>query len=251
MYKTTALLDIHPTYAQILKEDNRYSYEKSLATLVSIPETHKSTFKSQNLTPEFNNFNEGSHPQNTIKTFKEKDVLIIGPGIEINRISDEINEFISSKNLLTIFLNNTSVYGLKPDFRIFSDPQRILLNKELISNSTEKIIAPHSVLNFYGIPKKNHLNYNIKLSKDKIQVKENGCTLPSPLVLLYCLCLMTSSKANKVYLAGLNSPNDKIPNIDQINHCFRKYLEEEGNIKPVSITPTTLPISTVSPYYIL
>ena len=177
------------------------------------------------------------------KIFKNKNILILGPGKNLSKIEPFLQEIVNKKKMVILSINKIYFPKLKADQYVsISHPAKIMSNsKKLIFNKKNKIIIP--------MPnnKKNTFSYGIKISEKKIKFYKNYCQIPQPLALFYALGIANSGKCKSIYLAGIDGYAFGDERNFVIDDFFKKY-EKNKFLQIKSLTPTRYKLLTISPF---
>ena len=165
----SGMLNVHPNYAIYLAEKDTLT-EKSLYEIMSnISSSDKLVYKKDSAEKYYvdymNNYiNDSCDISKLEDKFKNKKVLILAPGKNINDNKDKINEYISDKSFISIAINFYNQY-FKTDYIFSSNMRRyrsIDLNVEKYKKDNDKLkiiltsnmrdaINKDFTINFYSI----------------------------------------------------------------------------------------------------
>ena len=172
-------------------------------------------------------------------------VLILGPGNELNKIKINLEKKIKTTKTLVISLNNSKQFDNELiNIRAICHPMRIHSNLNYLKHYRGPLLVPYSCLS----PKirkifKNKIiiDYGIFINKKTIINKEY-ISLNSPLALIYSIGYLISKGFKKIYLAGFDGYLKDVPNQDStqelLNDISKKYKTK--NISFASLTKTKL-----------
>ena len=237
---------IHPTYIQTLLKDKRYGKKEILSILRSLSKSDAKKFnpsKLINLSYFINNnkFKGKWFPE---KIFKNKDIIILGPGNNLKRNKLKIENKIIKENLYVISLNTFSTVSEKLiNLRVMCHPLRIMSDKKKLNNLKTDIIMPFSSLqkkirNNLKIRKKIY-DFGILLNENnKLLVKDNYCILPYPLAVGYAISIAVSGKAKTIKLAGFDGYDRSDPEIDNTEQLLEQFKNKILKKKIISLTKT-------------
>lgn len=254
-YHLSGLYKIHPTYIQKMISDIRFSDIDIYSSINYLKEIKAISFNPMNIEDPklfFSNNYEGSFLP--ISHFKNKEIIIIGPGESVFKHKYPIENYIKIKKHIVFVLNHTSI--LKEsliDYRIACNPIRLLSDhKQYIKNKTRLILPIRSMdlhLKNKLFNKKEILDFGVKLKKNAFNFYTNYCVLDKPLVFSYALAIAASGKVKNITLAGFDGYPDGDPrNLETKIILDRFYAKSK--IKITSITKTKHNIKTKSIYCI-
>ena len=242
-YFLAAKFSIHPTYIQKILSDNRFKEEDILSVIDYFKHEDSTKFLTDQL-ESAKSFYRGK-PVGSISSktiIRNREVLILGSGEKLAPYRKALEDLILRKKLLVIALNaNSQVDEALIDYRIASNPVRLLADMEMHLSLTQPLITPASMLpNFLAekFSNKNLIDYGIGTSTEGFEFHEKYGIIPSQLVLAYALAFVTSGNAKRIFLAGFEGYGLGDLRNKEVNELIEKFYESQSNIKLVSITPT-------------
>ncbi len=245
-YALAARNKIHPTYIQKLLSDSRYK-EKDYFNIIDF--LKKSDAKKFNPYKLINSsYLLSSSPKGNWKPKKilqNKNILILGSGGSALKYKNKIKNFIIKNNLFVMCLNTVDIIENKLiNLRVACHPMRILSDISFHKKSRTKLVLPYSTMskkmrNSISLNRDNILDYGLSLNFDeKINIRNNYCTLPYPLAVGYSLSIAIAGSAKKVYFAGFDGFKNTDPNKDNTSQILESFRKKFFKRKLLSLTPT-------------
>ena len=234
---------IHPSYVQSMLTDFRYEEEDILASINYLKNKSSKRFNYNDL-DQIRNFYNGKPigTWNATSIFKNKEVLIIGPGRQVKKHENALISFIKKINPVVIAINTQTIKENDLiDLRVACHPMRLLTDIKTHLKLHQPLIIPLSMLpeDFsINLKDKETLDYGIGISKGEFKCKEKFSLVPNSLVLSYALAIVTGGNANNIYLAGFDGYDDNDSKNDEVNELLFKFKNSYPNSKVTAITPT-------------
>ena len=251
VYHFCALNKIHPTYAQELLSDTKYSSRQKLDILKRLKEKESTAFSSDQLVVENQLSDTPNGKWDATGWCKDKPVLILGGGDSLAQYREAISEFVRSQATLTVSLNYHDEIPQELIWAYIScSAERLEFEVDLYQRvSGARIIAPYSMLE-PGLAKRfgrqnEALDYGVNVAPD-VSIGPSGATITTALSLPYAIAIAIAGGASKIYLAGFDGYTESdasknVPLIDALTAITTKYPTEI-----VSLTRTLLPIEQSS-----
>lgn len=177
---------------------------------------------------------------------KGRDVLIIGSGSSTKTYANEISEYIKSNQPIVLCLNiNQNIFQDLITAYIACHETRIAIELDLYTDLKKPIILPMGKMPIEVkdlLLNTNIFDYGLKIVENDFMIYDNGCSLNKPLVLIYALCLLSVSGAEKVFLTGIDGYKDNNPKQQEIIMALNQFIKSNSHLELCSITPTTYPI---------
>ena len=213
-YYQSAKYGIHPTYVQKMIADKNFKINEIFSVLNYLKKYQIKNSYNQNTLELAKNLYEGklrgSWAPST--SLKDKEIIFIGPGYFLDSVKTEIQNFIKRKKLVVIALNaHLSINEELIDFRIASNPMRIVADIEKHLKLSQPLITPASMLNDdikNKLINKDLLDFGLEVRKNKFKFFKNYAHIPCSKVVAYALSVIASGKASKLYLAGFDGFQD-------------------------------------------
>lgn len=245
-YKFAANKRIHPTYIQKILSDKRYKKSEYLKIMNALSKFNTRLFNPNKLVNSsyflLNNA-KGNWSPNTI--IKNKDILILGPGKNLQKNKYLIEKIVKKRNLFVISLNTFSSINEKLiNLRVLCHPLRLTSDKIKLSKLKSKFVIPlssftSSFRKSININKKNIYDYGISLrEKDQVFVKRNFCVLPYPLAIGYALSITIAGMARSISLAGFDGFDKSDSQTDNTQEILNLFNKKYFNKKLPSLTKT-------------
>ena len=250
-YKYAAINKIHPTFVQEILSDKRYTTKDYMRILESLKDKETKKYNPNKLfTPNNIFFGKASGSFLPINFFIGKKILILGPGNSVEKIKNKLETYIEKEKLFVVALNTTSSIDEKYiNLRVACHPLRLNSDSIFYKNSKIPLAIPFSMLpsklkDFIPIENKIIFDYGLKLSKNnKIKIRSSYCEIPTPLAVIYSLCIFISGKAKSIFLAGIDGHTLGDPHNDETFFYLKKIKFFIKNISLVSLTKSNLPIA--------
>jgi 4-hydroxy 2-oxovalerate aldolase len=250
-YQYAAQHKIHPSYVQVLKNEvNHKNDDKIINILDRIRNADLVSYNPLSI-QKFFKYDKNKGLWDAKGWCKEKKILILGKGPSLSKYKKDLELFIKINKPLVLSLNfNNAIKSSLINFFIVSNQEKIILDFKKYYSIKKKIIIPKS--RFEKIYpqtkyKKNFFDYGLSISKSKIKIQNNYCSLPSNIVLFYALSLAKIGGARKIFLAGLDGYSSDDPRQLEINkniNLFSKLLIS----RIICLTPTKYNIPKSSLY---
>ena len=235
---------IHPSYIQSMLTDFRYQEEDILASIEYLKNQGGKRFNCNDL-DELRKFYKGLPKGNWSpkSIFKNRDVLILGPGKEVKKHEKALISFIKRKKPLVMAINTQTLSDNELiDVRVACHPTRLLTDIPLHTKLKQPLIIPLSMLpkEFSKLlESKDTLDYGIGISKmGDFQTFDNYCLIPNSLVFSYALALVKGGDGNQIYLAGFDGYNSDDSRNDEVNELLSQFKDSYPHSKVIAITST-------------
>ena len=244
---------IHPSFVQEMMTDSRYSEEDILAVIKHLRVAGGKKFSNHTLEGARHFYLEkptGSwSPKEQIDG---REVLIVGTGPSVAQHRQAIESYIKERSPFVIALNTQKVIAAELiDVRAACHPVRLLADCQEHLSLPQPLITPASMLPSdvrAELMDKQVLDFGLGIKDQVFQFQENACVLPTAMVAVYALAIASSGNASHVYLTGFDGyPAGDVRN-NEMNELFNLYVESEGSIPLLSLTPTKYQIPSASIY---
>ncbi len=237
---------IHPTYIQVMMNDNKYNDEDILGVIDYLRKNGGKKFQ-------FNNLDIASkfHHKDLKGTWapvdliKDREILILGSGPGVAEYKIALEDFIKKRKPLVLALNiQKEIEPSLVNFYIACHPVRLLADAENHSKISKPLIAPVSMLSTSlkkKLGKKKLLDFGIKIEPGKFQFYDKHCIIPNSLVISYALAACISGKMSKIFMAGFDGYQKGDSRNDEVDEMLvNLYKSGISNIRDsiIAITPT-------------
>ena len=242
-YYLAGKYSIHPSYIQAMLTDFRYQEEDILASINYLKNQGGKTFNYDDL-DQLRNFYKGKPlgTWNSTSIFKNKEVLIIGPGKQVKKHEKALISFIKKIKPIVMAINTLTITENDLiDVRVACHPTRLLTDIKTHLTLEQPLIIPLSMLPdefSTHLEGKETLDYGIGISEGEFKCEEKFSLVPNSLVLSYALALVTGGKATNIYLAGFDGYKDNDSKNDEVNDLLFHFKNSYPNAKVTAITPT-------------
>jgi 4-hydroxy 2-oxovalerate aldolase len=256
-YHYSAIHGIHPSYAQELLSDQRYSSSDVVSALKFLSQSDSASFDSDLVQKAFdeNDDYEIAGTWNAENWCKGEEILIIGAGPSTRKYAAAIEQFIALRNIKGLSLNFHKEFAPETLFGYAAvDARRLALDVKRYDPINKPMFLPTRIIPPDLAGALNQLDvrdYDVKVVPGRFRVHATGCEIPRRLTVAYAIALCVIGGASRVYLVGFDgySANDfrqseMVESLDVI----------KGSVDPdflISLTPTTYPLmqgSIFAPY---
>lgn len=251
LYEISSRYSLHPNHVMdLMSSKDRYAPDQMLNSLYKLIEQHANI----NLEEKVQNHNTNFQNLLTIKnTFRNKTILLLGPGEEGTRHSKQLESFIEVNNPLVISLNTVKYVSIKfIDIIVFLNEFRIIAEIDQIKKWKGKILLPtnlmsQEVLNSIDLSK--IINHPVKIEASNFVSHEFNSTIPSEIVFAYVFTALLLVSPKMIYLYGFDGYLEDDYKHNQMLEIF-KLIEDKGqpSVPIFSLTNSSYPIKQKSIY---
>ena len=242
-YYFAGLNSIHPTFVQEMLNDNGFDPEDIYYNLKNLSSVGGRKFSKELISLGKNYYrkiNKGTWAPT--RAIKNRNVLIIGPGISVIKYKSKIIKFIKKNKPVVLVLNAINPIPKKFIYaNVVCHTLRLLSDIGKYKKSSNYLITPFSSFSKNiktRIQSKKILNFGIQVKNNKFKFHRNYAVLPNSLAITYTLGICTSGECKKIFLAGLDGYNKTSPKKFEMDDVLQNYKLEKKAIKIVSLTPT-------------
>ena len=256
-YHYSAIHGIHPSYAQELLSDQRYSSSDVVSALKFLSQSDSASFDSDLVQRAFdeNDEHEIAGAWNAEDWCKGEEILILGAGPSLQKYASAIQQFIAHRAIKGLSLNFHKEFAPESIFGYAAvDTKRLALDVQRYHQTNKPMFLPKRFLPADLAGQLDQLDvkdYDVKVVPGKFRVHTTGCEIPRRLTMAYAIGLCVIGGASRVYLVGFDG------------YAANDYRQSEmvktlGIIKEsldpdylVALTPTTYPLaqgSIFAPY---
>lgn len=254
-YYLSGKYNIHPSYIQEMLSDSRYDEEDLLAVIEHLRVEGGKKF-SLNALDAARRFYHGK-PKGTwspSNLFSDRDVLLLGTGPGVAKHRTALERYIRKEKPLVLALNTQSEIDAELiDLRVACHPVRLLADCEAHTKLTQPLITPYSMLPEdvqKELAEKEVLDFGLNVQANTFEFNETHCTTPTSLVIAYALAVITSGKANKIYMAGFDGYLADDSRSKEMQNVLAVYRNKKEMLPLCSLTPTRYGIDSKSIYAI-
>jgi len=244
---------VHPTYVQEMMSDSRYEDEDIIAVIEHLGSKGGKKYSNNILGEAMNYYSkEPKGNWSPINLFEGKDVLLIGSGPGAFAHKKAIEVYIKNSKPLVLALNaQSSISDELIDVRIACHPLRLKIDFEMIAKLSKPLITPASclpsdILNL--LTSIEILDYGLGVQNSKQVYDKTWCNLSNPLVISYALAVISSGKANQVFLAGFDGYGSDDPRRIENDLVFKAHNDTKSAVPLLAVTPTSYNIDSTSIY---
>lgn len=251
LYEISSRYALHPNHVMdLMSSKNRYSPDQMLGSLYKLIEQHANIDLKDEVKSQDTHFKSLLNAKNT---FSNRTVLLLGPGNEASKHSEQLKNFINTYNPLVISLNTVRYIPIKlVDIIIFLNEFRVIAEIDQIDQWKGKIILPtnlinHEILN--NIDNNKIINHQVKIERNKFLSHESKSTIPYEIVFAYAFTALLLGSPRMIYLFGFDGFLEEDFKQNQMLEIF-KLIDESNNLSiPIcSLTNSSYPIHHKSIY---
>ena len=148
-YYLAASNDCHPSYVSYLMNKRTLSVKSTNQILSKLHGEKKLLYDKnyiENLYAEYqkNEVNDSTDRERLGQVLKDKEILLIGPGITVESQQNRIRNFVDEANPIIISINQVPV-GLSPDFIFLSNSKRYVQLATRLSHQNFPLIATSNI----------------------------------------------------------------------------------------------------------
>lgn len=208
-YKFAAQHNIHPTYVQELKKDNRYSHKELIDIISQISKFNARSYDPNLLSKIYTNKKDYIGKWNAKNWIGNRKLLILGqgPSIKKKKKIERLIQFINKNNpvVLSININNFLPKKYINYYAMFND-KRILVDSYNYKTLNKPLIVPNNILKKVGQKTKikKTLDYGAIIKNRTFSVKKQFCILPNNQSFGYALALAAIGGADKIFVIGFD-----------------------------------------------
>lgn len=254
LYYYSALYNIHPTYAQELLAEDRYSTDEKIAIIKHLAELGANSYQKGIYSAALSHhFNRAEGLWDVSGWCTDQAVVLVAAGPTSHQYANDIVLFAKRRQAKLITVNTLShIDEDAVDAIVTVDQNRIRFETNVLHRLNKTILAPVNALPEdcqQDLADLQVLDYGLRVAPNEFSVSSQGCTLPHPLSAIYGICAVLQGGAKHLYLAGFDGyqPGDErqtemLEGLEGLQHHFK--LED----KLTAITPTTYPVKQGSVY---
>ena len=242
-YYFAGLNSIHPTFVQEMLNDNGFEPEDVYYNLKNLSTVGGRKFSKELISLGKNYYrkiNKGTW--DPTKVIKNRNVLIIGPGISAIKYKSKIIKFIKKNKPVVLVLNAINPVPKNLIYaNVVCHTLRLLSDISKYKKTNNYLITPYSSFSKNikaKIQSKKILNFGIQVKNNKFKFQRKYAVLPNSLAITYALGICTSGECKKIFLAGLDGYNKISPKKFEMDEVLQNYKLEKKAIKIFSLTPT-------------
>lgn len=249
---------IHPSYAQTMLGDSRYSHVDMLAVInyLRAEKVKKNKFSLDTLYAARHFYSSSPKGKwNPKDIISERSILILGTGPGIKRYRDALECFINEYKPLVLALNVQSDLDLNLiDMFVACHPVRLLADCDAHSQLKQPLITPYSMLPEYirkVLCNKSILDFGLVVRANTFAYNETHCIVPTSLVMAYAFAIAAAGNAADIYIAGFDGYPGEDPRNAEMNTVIQQFQSLKGSPPITSITPSRYQVIIKSVYGII
>lgn len=247
---------IHPTYIQHMLTDNRFTEEDIIAVIEHLKAEGGKSFSLNTLDAARHFYSGEPRGGWQPKTrFKDQEVLLLGTGPGVAKHRQAIEDYICQYQPIVLALNTQSSIAQELiDLRVACHPIRLLADCDTHVQLPQPLITPASMLPkdvLDSLGDKELLDFGLKVQCDTFEILEAHCVIPTSLVMMYALTVLSSGQAKRILLAGFDGYPAGDSRNDETMQLFEQYQDSPKAIPLLSITQTKYRLPTASVYGLL
>lgn len=245
LYYLAAAYEIHPSYVQVMLQDDRYRPEDVLTALRHLKEAGGHAYSADRLQAALGNgISSGAEGSwNASGWAKDRSVLVIGPGKGTRDHQDALLHYIDRTDPLVICLNATTSFPRdKIDLYATCHLARQAMEAPLYRDFGRPVAIPVGSVpeviraDLAGIE---ILDYGLNIQEGRFEIGPTGCVLPRMLVAGYVLALASAAGARRVLLAGFDGYPVSDPRFHDMSALLDLYRAAKGAAPVMAVTPST------------
>jgi 4-hydroxy 2-oxovalerate aldolase len=256
-YHYSAIHGIHPSYAQELLSDQRYSSADVVSALKFLSQSDSASFDSDLVQKAFdeNEDHEITGTWNAENWCRGEEILLIGAGPSLQKYASAIEQFIAQRNIKALSLNFHKEFAPETLFGYAAvDARRLALDVRRYHQTNKPMFLPTRIIPPDLAGALNQLDvkdYDVKVVPGRFQVQTTGCEIPRRLTVAYAIALCIVGHASRVYLVGFDgyAANDfRQSEMVETLEIIKELIAPDFLL---SLTPTTYPLtqgSIFAPY---
>ena len=254
-YFAAGLLHVHPTYVQELLADSRHDQSSALRVVRNLSQMGAQRYDQEKLTDadglHFTGVSEQAEIQVTEpwQTRQFEEAIILGPGSSLQEYRRALSIFVTKNPEALVLSVNDADLGVSHSngYRVISHRRQVEPNAHFFADPGAKIILPHNRLSQLLPTNILASCWNVDFVESlHLEIEEGRVKSPVNTVFSYACGLAHLSGAKRLFLAGF----DGIGSGDSRDFEMVQILDEikrSFGIEVRSLTPTKLPIVTISP----
>lgn len=237
-YSLSSKYSIHPSYIQMLLNDDRFSNEDVISIINYLKNFNAEKFDSS-LKYLFDNFflknTLGKNSLNDINLSRKNNFIIIGSGVTKKEGLKKLKKLKLLKKAFVISLNDSSLNSSLVDIAVSSNPFRILSDYKKYKTYKNKIILPITMF-----PQLN--NKNLKNSFDisidigsTFSSLEKCVTIPNLLSLSYALGIVSFFNPSNIFFIGVDGLSLDVLRHEEENDTINLFKKQFKNTKMLAL----------------
>lgn len=242
-YKIAANFNIHPTYIQMLQNDNRYSISEKIESINSLKKIEATSYDPRKLEESFINYKKFKGNWDATNWCSNKNILILGQGPSLKNKQNikKIEQHILETKSTVVAINlNKYISQHLVDYYVSANETRIPLDQHKYENLLKPLIIPKFKLKKIKekINKIRFLDYGVVVKNKKFEFYKNFAIIPYNLTFAYAVALALIGKAKKIYFAGFDGykKNHRLSN--EMQETIEIILKNNKSLKLNSLTKT-------------
>ena len=252
-YFLSAIYGIHPTYIQEMLSGELYDTEQILSAINFLRQSSVPFYSLEKmLTALVGVEGNGSGKWSATGWARDRDVLILAPGPELNNHIKAIKEYIKINDPVVLCLNiNESIPIEIITAYVACHETRIIMESDYYNKLDVPIIlplerVPESIKE--SLSSAEIFDYGLSLQENKFVINSNGAILSNSLSIFYAISIACASNAKRVLVAGADGYEISDPHYIENCAMFEQYSNIKNAIPIISITKTKYPIEKQSIY---
>ena len=252
-YYLSGVYGIHPTFIQKMLESKSYKSEEILAVIENLKTSGGKKFSEDLIQTYKQNFygsSKGTYAPS--KNIRNKNVLILGSGPNLNEHKLALEIFIKKTKPFVIALNtNKTISSKLINVRVVCNTLRLLTDHKSFNQLPQKIILPYQRLSSsikMRLKKIKKLDFGVEIKHNSFKFLKSSAIIPNSLAITYALAIANSGKAKRIFLAGFDGYDADDSRRREMDQLFILYQSLSKKIDLVSLTPTKYKVQSRSVY---
>jgi 4-hydroxy 2-oxovalerate aldolase len=249
-YQLAAKKNVHPTYIQKLKSDTNFNKNDIFNVINYLSKNNGNIFSPDKIKNSVNKKKIFHNVKYIKNIFKNKDLLILGPGEELeNHKSYLENYIIKYKPIVLSGTLKDTINKKLIDYYVTSNFVKNNQSRNLKFFRNKNLILPFSTLDSVSYGKK-FINYELVYEPNKLAIKNKFSILPSDKSLIYALAISVISNPSNTFIIGFDGYSINDIRRLEINKALDLFHEKKYLTNTYSLTRTSHNLKLKSLYTI-
>lgn len=256
-YHYSAIHGIHPSYAQELLSDQRYSSADVVSALKFLSHSNSASFDSDLVQRAFeeNDDHEIAGGWNAESWCKGEEILVVGAGPGLQKYAPAIERFIVQRGIKALSLNYHKEFAPESLYGYAAvDTKRLALDVKRYHQLNKPMFLPRRFIPAdlaSALDRLDVRDYDVKVVPGRFAAHATGCEIPRRLTVAYAIGLCLVGGASRIYLVGFDGYSANDHRQAEMVKTLEVVKESIPSDFLISLTPTTYPLtqgSIFAPY---
>lgn len=252
LYVKAAEHTVHPTYVQMMANDDRYDLADIVAAIPALGRAKGHSYSSDRIASVLAEHGQhGGGNWDATGFVDKREVLLLGAGPHLQRHRAAVEAFIRERQPYVICLNTSPhVDPSLIDLYAACHPTRMALEAEYIRELDRPLLAPADMLASIELDTSavRLRDYGVEVAHGVLDDRATTCTIPHRLTIAYALAASARGGASRVLLAGVDGFTPGDARQEEMLEVFAAYGREAGRPPLIALTPTSYPVEQSSVY---